>query len=388
MNLYDRAMALKEQTVENRRYIHQAAEVGLELPKTKAFVMKKLREYGLEPRECGHGVTATLGQGGKTLLLRADMDALPMAEESGLQFACTEGRAHTCGHDCHAAMLLTAAKLLKEREEALKGTVRFMFQPAEETFEGGRDMIGHGILEPRPDAALALHVTAGQMPTGLFLYNDTGEAMMFSVDGFEIAVTGRGSHGAYPHQAVDPINIGVHIHLALQELIARETDPNKACVLTVGQFTAGSAANIIPEAAVLKGTIRTNDSGARTLLIRRLEEVCRGTAAVFGGTAQVTWISQVPPLVCDPDVVKAMAGYMGELPGMTGHPGAKASASEDFALIAEQIPSAFVYLSAGFMDDRSKATAHNPKVQFNEDALPMGAAALAHCALRWLEEHR
>ena len=389
MNLYERALELKQETISHRRYLHQNAEVGLDTPKAKAYVIEQLRKCGMEPVECGHGVMATLGQPGKTLLLRADMDALPMTEESGLDFACTTGATHACGHDCHAAMLLTAAKLLKEREGELKGSVRFMFQPGEETFEGSRDMIKHGILEPKPDAALAFHVAAGRMPLGLYLYNNTREAMMFSVDGFQIAVTGRGSHGAYPHQAIDPINIGVHIHLALQELIARECDPSKACVLTIGQFSAGTAANIIPETAVLKGTIRTNDAKERAMLVRRLQAVSQATAAVFGGTAVVTWDCQVPTLVCDPDVVNAMAGYMGELPvpGLVGQPGIKASASEDFALIAEQVPSAFFYLSAGFQDEQGDAAAHNPKVRFHEDALPMGAAGLAHCALRWLEEH-
>ena len=148
MNDYQRACELKEETIANRRYIHEHAEVGLELPQTRAYVMEKLKEYGLEPKVCGAGVTATLGKAGKVLLLRADMDALPMPEESGESFACKDGiHNHACGHDFHAAMLLTAAKILKEREEELEGTVKFMFQPAEETFEGSRNMIEHGILE-------------------------------------------------------------------------------------------------------------------------------------------------------------------------------------------------------------------------------------------------
>ena len=226
MDFLKRAQELKDETTQNRRHIHQNAEVGLNLPNTKAFVMEKLREYGLEPKECGHGVTATLGKPGKTLLLRADMDALPMPEESGEPFACPTGKtAHACGHDMHTAMLLTAAKMLKENESALCGTVKFMFQPAEETFEGARDMLESGLLENPPvDAALAYHVAAGKTPVGFVLYNDTG-VMMASVDGFEITIHGRGSHGANPNLAVDPINVGVHIHLALQEFIERDSDP-------------------------------------------------------------------------------------------------------------------------------------------------------------------
>ena len=341
MDFYKRALELKDETVADRRYIHQNAETGLELPKTKAYVMDKLKEYGLDPVECGEGVTTTLGNGGRVLLLRADMDGLPMPEESGEAFACPTGKtAHTCGHDFHAAMLLSAARILKEQESKLKGTVKFMFQPAEETFQGSKNMIEHGILEnPKVDAALAYHVSPGKMPVGLFMYNDKG-TMMYSVDGFKITVKGKGSHGAYPHAGVDPINIGVHIHLALQELIARETDPAHACVLTIGQFKAGEAANIIPETAVLQGTIRTNNT-------------------------------------------KEM-----DIPGLTPVPDVSASASEDFAVIAEKVPSTFMYLSAGYTDERGTYPAHNPKVQFNEDVCPIGVACLAQCAVKWLESHQ
>ena len=392
MGYYERAVELREDTVVNRRYFHTNAETGVHTPKAQAYVLEKLKEYGIPAQACGEGVTATLGKGGgKVILLRADMDALPMPEESGLPFACTTGaEAHCCGHDLHAAMLLTAARLLKENEDALEGTVRFMFQPGEETFEGAKNMIEHGILEnPKPDAALAFHVGPGKMPTGLFMYNDSGSAVMFSMDGFEIRIQGRGAHGAYPQMAIDPINIGVHIHLALQELIARECNPSDACVLTIGQFQAGSAANIIPESATLRGTIRTNKPEARALLVRRMREVSERTAAVYGGTAEVVMTGGVGPLICDPALTKEMVGYMKKLPipGLTGYPGITASASEDFALVTEQIPSVFMYLSAGFLDERGAVPAHNPKVQFNEDVLPIGAACLAQCATEWLKHN-
>lgn len=390
MDFYNRALELNEETIAHRRYLHTNAEVGLHMPMAQAYVTKKLTEYGLNPEPCGHGITATLGHGGKVLLLRADMDALPMPEESGEPFACPSGtEAHTCGHDFHAAMLLTAAKMLKEQEDALEGTVKFMFQPAEETFEGSRDMIQNGILQgPNVDAALAYHVASGNMPVGLFMYNNTG-TMMFSVDGFRIRIKGKGAHGAYPQSSIDPINIGVHIHLALQELIARETDPMKSCVLTIGHFEAGAAPNIIPETALLEGTIRTNDPAARALLVRRMKEVAQKTADTYGGSAEVEMLSEVPPLICNPEFTTEIIEYMKELPipGLTGHPGISASASEDFALIAEKVPSAFIYLSAGYPDDRGSYPAHNPKVQFNEDVCPIGAACMAHCAVQWLKEH-
>lgn len=391
MNYYERALELKDETIANRRHIHKNAETGLDLPKTKAYVMKKLTEYGLEPKDCGYGVTATLGKGGKVLLLRADMDALPMPEESGEEFACPTGKeAHTCGHDFHAAMLLTAAKMLKEKEDTLEGTIKFMFQPAEETFEGSKNMIENGILENPPvDAALAYHVSPGKMPIGLFMYNDK-DTMMYSVDGFKITIHGKGSHGAYPHVGVDPINIGVHIHLALQELIARESDPTHSCVLTIGQFAGGTAANIIPETAVLQGTIRTNKPEARELLVRRMKEVAEKTAAVYNGTVDIEMISEVPPLICNPKLTDKVVGYMQELgiPGLTPYPGISASASEDFAVIAEKVPSTFMYLSAGYLDERGQYPAHHPKAQFNEDVCPIGAACLAHCASQWLKNNK
>jgi len=393
MNYYDRAMALRTELVENRRYLHANAEVGLDMPKARAYIMKKLKEYGIDPMPCGKaGITATIGHGGKVLLLRADMDALPMREESGLDYACPTGdKAHACGHDFHAAMLLTAAKLLKEDEGHLKGTVKLMFQPGEETFQGAQDMINGGILEnPVPDAALAFHIGSGQIPPEapefLFMYNDTG-VMMASMDEFSITVQGKGGHGGFPHMSIDPINIGVHIHLALQELIARESDPGNACVLTIGQFSSGSAPNIIPERAFLQGTIRCNHPEAREKLVRRMKQVAEQVAGVFGGTAQVDMPKRVPTLTCDKEIIQAMVSYIKELPlsGLTGVSGISASGSEDFALIAEQIPSAYIFLQAGFPDERGAYPQHHPKVQFNENALPFGAACMAHCARRWLE---
>lgn len=389
MNYYERALELKDETIANRRYFHTNAEVGLDMPKAKAYVMDKLKEYGLEPQECGYGVTASVGKGGKTILLRADMDALPMPEESGEEFACPTGKeAHACGHDFHAAMLLTAAKMLKENEAELEGTVKFMFQPAEETFEGSKNMIENGILDG-VDVALAYHVSSGKMPVGIYMYNNK-TTMMFSVDGFKITVKGKGSHGAYPHSGIDPINIGVHIYLALEALIAREADPAKANVMTIGHFEAGSVNNIIPETAVLEGTLRTNNPDERKKLVARMKEVATKTAEVYGGSVEIEMVSEVPPLICDPKLTDEIAGYMAamNIPGAMPYPGVEASASEDFAVIAEKVPAVFMYLSAGYLDDRGQYPAHNPKVRFNEDVCPIGASSYAHCATEWLKNNK
>ena len=265
-----------------------------------------------------------------------------------------------------------------------------MFQPAEETFEGAADMIENGILEnPAPDAALAYHVAAGKMPVGIYMYNAAG-TMMFSADSFKIRIKGKGAHGAYPHASVDPINIAVHVYLALEALIAREADPAKANILTIGEFHAGSAANIIPETAVLEGTARSNDRASRELLVGRMQEMVQKTAEVYGGTAEIEVPSGVGPLICDPQLTNEFAGYMASVgfPGAMPYPDIAVSASEDFASIAERVPSTFMYLSAGFPDDRGLAPAHHPKVQFNEDVCPIGAACYAHCATEWLKNNR
>lgn len=386
MDFLEEAKKIKEEAIQHRRYFHETAEVGLDMPMAQEYVLKKLTEYGLEAKKCGHGVTALLGQGAPVLLLRADMDALPMQEDSGETFACKTGHAHACGHDFHAAMLLGAAKLLKECEAELKGTVKFMFQPAEETFEGSKNMIENGILnDPPVDAALAFHVAPGKMEPGLFMYN-AGGVMMNSVDGFHIELKGKGGHGAYPNLSVDPLRMVTRIYSGLEELIAREANPEKNCVFTIGQIHGGNAANIIPDTAFMEGTLRTNDKKERELLTRRIAEIAGGEAALCGGCAQISKLSEVPPLICDRTFTEKMAGYMKELGIAKPIPDMKANASEDFAVIAEAVPSAFMYLSAGFEDERGNYSAHNPKVRFNEDVLTVGIAGLAHCAVRWLEE--
>lgn len=385
--IINRAKEIIAETVENRRFFHTTAEVGLDMPKAQEFVIIKLKEYGMKPEKCGHGVTATLGKGSPVLLLRADMDALPMEEMSGEEFACTSGHAHACGHDFHAAMLLSAAKILKERESELNGTVKFMFQPAEETFEGSRDMIENGILEnPHVDAALAFHVAPGKVQPGLFMYN-SGKVMMNSVDGFRIDINGKGGHGAYPNLSVDPLRIATKIFTALESLIAREANPEKTCVLTIGQIHGGNAANIIPDSAFMEGTLRTNDKDEREKLVRRITEISMGISSLCGGTAEVTKLSDVPPLICNEELTEKMAGYMNELEMFKSVQDMKANASEDFAVIAEKVPSAFMYLSAGFDDERGNYSAHNPRVMFNEDVLPLGTASLVYCAVRWLQDN-
>lgn len=389
MDYFKRANELKSETIEIRRHIHENAETGLNVDNTAKYVSEKLTSYGIEPKKCGHGVTATIGQGTPVIMLRADMDALPITEMSREEFSCKNGNMHACGHDLHTAMLLTAAKMLKENENSLKGTVKLMFQPGEETFEGAKDMLNNGILSnPTPDVAMAYHVAIGRNPVGAFLYNSKG-TMMNSVDGFRITIKGKGTHGAYPNYGVDPINIGVHIYLAFQELIARESIPQDVCTLTIGKFEAGTAPNIIPDTAILEGTLRSNSVESREFLVKRLREVAEKTAELYRGSAEIEVLSSVPPLICDTELTKEMVKYMedADLPNFVGVDGITASASEDFASIAEKIPCTYMDLTAGFDDERGDFPIHHPKARFNEDVCPYGAASFAYCAENWLKNH-
>ncbi len=390
MSDYERALALLPELSELRRELHRNPEVGLKLPRTTALVMQRLRSFGYEPQEiCESGIVATVGSGAPVILLRADMDALPICEQTGLPFASENGAMHACGHDLHTTMLLGAAKLLKERETQLCGTVKLMFQPGEEIFKGAGAMLRAGVLEdPHVDAAFGLHVGADG-PVGMVCYNDE-TALMASCDGFRITISGRASHGSTPQMGIDPINVGAHLHLALQSLIAREVGPDGRCVLTVGQFHAGSAANILPDSAVLEGTIRTVDEAARGHLVRRMREVAQGCAALFGAEAEVEMLSEVPPLICEKGLTADILRFIGELsvPGITLAGGERTSGSEDFALVTDEVPGCYLFLPAGQADESGKRyPSHNSHVRFDETVLPFGAAILAHCARRWLEDH-
>ena len=260
--IFKEALAMQEEPTTWRHALHQMPELSLDLPKTSAFVQTRLAEMDVPFHTIvnGNGVVAQLGEGEPCLLLRADMDALPVAETSGVDFASTNGCMHACGHDMHTTSLLGAAKLLKAHEAELCGTVKLLFQPGEETFIGAEACIKDGVLEsPHVDAAVATHV-ASIAPVGLVAYGDVPNAAVY---GFKITLTGKGTHGAMPALGIDPINTAVHIYLALQELIAREVPADQEATLTIGQLSAGSAFNVIPETAVMQGTLRVFDNDLR-----------------------------------------------------------------------------------------------------------------------------
>jgi len=391
MNYLERASALCEEMVTNRRYVHKNAEVGMHLPITTQFVMDKLVEMGYTPKQViDSGITATVGKGaGKVILLRADMDALPRKEDCGRDFSAINGNAHACGHDLHTAMLRGAARMLKENEDQLAGTVKLMFQPGEEVFGGSKAMIEAGILEnPKVDAAFAVHASGGNMPLGLFMYN-AQTTMMFSALSFRINILGKGGQTGYPHLTIDPINIGAHIYLGLQELVAREADPLQPTVLALGAFNAGSSTNSIPDTAVLQGTLRTNTVANRDKMKKRIEEIAVNTAATYRGTASFDIISESSPLICSPEFTTEAVKYISELPfqGLMSYPKMESTAGEDFAEVLQRVPGAFIFISAGFPGGKAYSN-HHPQVVFNEEVLPFGAAMLAHVATRWLSDHQ
>lgn len=390
MNYLEHAKAMYDTLVDNRRALHQIPEIGMNLPMTRDYVKQQLQDMGITPADCGGGVTATIGgqRGGSVFLLRADMDALPMTEDSGLEFAATGNAAHTCGHDMHTAMLLGAARLLKEDEAELAGTVKLMFQPAEEIAQGAKSMIDDGILEnPKVDAAMAVHMIA-KLPTGFIGY--ASGVVNTSCDTFNIVIHGKGGHGAYPHTCVDPILVGVHTHIALQTLISRENDPQQHTTLTIGLFQAGGANNVIPDSAELAGTLRCTDEQTRSVMKKRLEEIAQMTAQTFRATAEVKFGFSTCALNLDDAVVDCVGAAFSEI---FGQGAAKSSqrqgGSEDFAEITARVPSAFFAVGGGSPneDEVYQYTLHHPKIRFNEKSLPFGAAALAQGAVAWLNSH-
>ncbi len=391
-NIFKEANQLKPDLIDIRRTIHRCPEVGPVLPKTKEFVKEKLKEFGYEPKEiCESGIVATIegNKPGKTFLLRADMDALAIKEEAPVDFASKNNSMHACGHDMHTTMLLGAAKLLKEHQGEIAGTIKLVFQPDEEGFTGAKTMLKAGVLEnPKVDAGMALHVNSGT-PSGLVLCG-LGTCMA-GCTLFRISVKGKGCHGAMPENGVDPINIAAHVFLSLQEIIAREVTPTMPAVVTIGKFAGGQAPNIIPEEVVMEGTIRTLDRDLSAQIYKRIEEISSQTAALFRGQAAVTEIASAPPLHNDEEMTKTISEYIKDAynPNLVYVFSQGGMGSEDFASYTYEIPCSYILLGAGTPQENELygKPMHNDHVVFNEDILPIGSALLVTSALRWLKEN-
>lgn len=388
---YEKALKISDEIIENRRKLHNFAEIGFELPKTISYVQEKLKEYGLIPEMIGKGgITCTVGRPGRTILLRADMDALPMSEETKLDFAATNGNCHSCGHDCHTAMLLGAAKLLKENEQKLNGTVKFMFQPAEEILAGAKDMIESGILEsPKVDAAIGMHVFVGneQSHTGTISYAN-GTAL-FSGDAIKITIKGKNAHGSTPEKGIDAINIAAHIIISLQEIISREIPCQDKSVVIVGKMQGGDTVNTLAGNAVLEVSVRATTEEKRVYLKKRIKEISENVAHTFRGEAVVEFLYGIGPLYNNPELSEEIAGYCKEILGDDKVIEiAPAAGSEDFTAVASLVPSVMLNLGVGSIKEGYLYSMHNPCMIVDEKVLFIGTSLYAHCAEQYLSINR
>jgi hippurate hydrolase len=399
-SIMQEALELQQTILQHRRYLHRHAELNMDLPVTKAYVLKQLRDMGYEPQEiCQSGVVVLVGKNktGKTILLRADMDALPIKEISDLEFKSETEAMHACGHDTHTAMLLGAAKILQDHEDEIQGQVKLMFQPGEETLSGAKAMIEAGVLEnPKVDAAMMIHSAAGfPIPAGTFLVG--GESLRpSSGDCFRIDIEGKGCHGAMPNLGVDPLNVAAHIHLGLQAINAREAQPGEIVIVTVGAMHGGNAPNVIPETAFMEGTIRTRAEGPRKFAMERLVSIAETIGMAFRAKVHAHFLYGTPSMATDSQLARDCLKYATETlkdvaPALNGDDvgGPKLNAgSEDFSFVSQKVPTVLCMLSLGSPEEGYPYSMHHPKAKFDDSKLFVGAAAYAGIAMKWLDEHR
>ncbi|WP_328311028.1 M20 metallopeptidase family protein [Actinomycetospora sp. NBC_00405] len=379
------ARALQPRTLELRRALHRHPEIGLTLPVTQAAVLSALEDLPLEVdtgRECSSVVAVLRGaRPGPAVLVRADMDALPMHEDTGLPFSSeVDGAMHSCGHDLHTAMLASTARLLAGRRDRLAGTVVLMFQPGEESSHGARMMIDEGLLSAdgpggTPESAMALHVTsrlaAGTLQT-------RPDSIMASSDDLHVTVTGRGGHASAPHDALDPVPAAAAMVGALQTMVTRRVSAFDPAVLTVAHISAGTTTNVIPETATLEGTVRTLSEETRARVLDEVTRVCTGVADAYGCTCEVEIEAGYPVTVNDPDVADRVADagrsvlgsrFVEPMPDPI-------MGSEDFSYVLGRVPGALAFLGACPVDvDPAEAPPnHSNRVVFDEDAMVAGVA--------------
>jgi len=371
--------------VKTRRDLHRIPEPAFTEKKTSAYVADILQQEGLkvETGIAKYGVVGLMemDQPGKTLLIRSDMDALPITEETELDFASThQGAMHACGHDGHMTMVLAAAKVLNQMKSELKGTIKFVFQPAEEGPGGAQPMIEAGVMENPPvDYSLGCHVWPA-LPEG---YIGVKEGpMMAATDRFDLKIIGKGGHGAMPHLCVDALEVGAQVINALQRLVSRQINPLYPAVVTVGQFQAGTGFNIIPGQAQMCGTTRTFDRPTWQAWPERMENIIRGVCESMGATYELKYSQGYPPLVNDEEMAncirKCAADVVGPDQIVEPEP---TMGGEDMAFFLEKSKGCFFFLGIG---REGQAPIHNPQFDFNEDILPTGIAMYCRAALELL----
>jgi len=394
-DLLDSAKGLSDRIVSLRRAIHAEPELGLQTPMTSAKVRAALAHLPLEWREGGEttGMVATLkgaksgADGHSRVLLRGDMDALPMPEETGLEFASTiEGRMHACGHDTHTAMLAGAAELLASKRNEIAGEIQFMFQPGEEGYHGARYMLEDGLIDPLPDAAFALHI----MPNAAHgVIAGKPGPLMAAADQFDIVVKGQGGHASMPHDTRDPVPVAAQIVMAIQSMVTRRFNAADAVVVTVTQLSAGTAHNVIPDHASLNGTMRTLSPTHRSQVHTLLRKTVEGIAEAHGVEADVSITEGFPVTICDQRAVDLGRAVTHDTLGEQSWRDLPAPimGAEDFAYLLEKVPGAMFFLGVAPEGDNwsSCCGIHSPRMHVDESALPHGTAILAGCALRFLE---
>ena len=381
-----------------RRQIHHHPELGLSLPQTQTTVLDALRDLELEDVRRGDAVSSVVAdlRGGRAdsdgpvILLRADMDALPMPEDTGLEYSsAVDGAMHACGHDAHVAMLVGAARLLASRREQLTGSVRFMFQPGEEGFHGARHMIDAGLLErPEVDAAFALHV-APNLPSGSI--STRGGALMASADVIEIVVTGKGGHASTPYLANDPMPVAAEIVQALQVMVTRRINAFDPVVVTITKMRAGTTTNVIPETVSMSGTLRAVSESGRRLATEGIEKIATSIAHAHDMRAEVTVVPGYPVTVNDDEFAQFTLGVGRELvgPGMVFDMPTPAMGAEDFSYVLQQRPGALAFLGVcpDGQSPRHAHSCHSNRMTINEDGMQTGIAMHAAIALSYFAAH-
>lgn len=383
--MLEKAAAMQDELVAWRRHLHQHAEIGCELPETAAFVENVLDSLAIPHcRMFGCGVVAWVGEGEKSILLRADMDALPGEESSGLPFASRNGAVHACGHDMHTSMLLGAAKLLSACREELHGRVILMFQPGEENLSGAIGMIRDGLLERfRPQLALAMHVNVGDVPDGQVWIKQG--AFNAAADIFEVTVTGRRGHGAHPQNAVNPIYAALRMISAFTEVSRYEISPMTPNVLTVCAIEAGNAGNVIPDSCVFRGSLRTLDGEARDRIVARLREITDLTARAQRCGATFRLLASTPCAVNEKEpscwVRERLAGLLGE--ERVQMPVMSSMGSEDFSQISSRVPACYMSLGVPRLPGCT-VPLHHTAIAFEEKNLSLGSAVFAYLAKEYV----
>ena len=390
------AEAILPDVVQIRRRLHRTPEIGLQLPQTQAIVIEALRALGLEPRPgvSTTSVTAVIegARPGPTILLRGDMDGLPLGEDTGLEFASKNaGAMHACGHDTHMAMLLGAASLLVERRDQLAGRVLLMFQPGEEGYHGARYMLEEGLLEEGDHGAgdvaraVAIHI-ATDYPAGTIALRPG--PLMASSDAIRATVRGRGGHASAPHLSLDPIPTAAELVLALQAAVTRTVDPFDPAVVTIARIAGGTTNNIIPETVEIEGTIRTVSAETRRLVRDLVTRVAAGVAAAHGTTIDLEIVPGYPVTVCDPGVTAWVHGLAVELAGEKAvlDLAQPIMGAEDFSYVTERVPGMMAFLGAcpPSVDPHTGPQNHSNLVVFNEPSMALGVALYAAAALDFL----